>query len=66
MLPDFLIEEHIANGALVPLLPDYPLPEAGVYVVRPPGGNAPRKVRALIEIMLEKFGGGSCKDPRPT
>jgi DNA-binding transcriptional LysR family regulator len=59
MLPDFLIEEHIASGALVPLLPDYPLPEAGVYVVRPPGGNAPRKVRALIEIMVEKFGGGS-------
>ncbi len=57
MLPDFLIEEHIASGALVSLLPEFPLSEAGVFVVRPPGGNAPRKVRALIEIMLEKFGG---------
>ncbi len=65
MLPDFLIEEHIASGALVPLLPDYPLPDAGVFVLRPPGGNAPRKVRALIEIMLEKFGGRDCRTPRP-
>ncbi len=63
MLPDFLIDEHIRSGALVPLLPEYPMPEAGVYVVRPPGGNAPRKVRALIEIMLEKFGGQACSVP---
>ena len=36
MLPDFLIDEHIASGALVTLLPQYPMPEAGLYVVRPP------------------------------
>lgn len=66
MLPDFLIEEHVATGALVPLLPEFPFPEAGVFVVRPPGGNAPRKVRALIEIMLEKFGGGASRAPRAT
>ncbi len=35
-LPDFLIEEHLATGALVPLLVQYPMPEAGLYVVRPP------------------------------
>jgi DNA-binding transcriptional LysR family regulator len=63
VLPDFLIHAHIASGALVALLPDYPVPEAGMYVVRPPGGNAPRKVRALIEIMMEKFGGTSCPVP---
>ena len=55
LLPDFLIEEHLASGALIPLLPDYPLPEAGVYVVRPPGGSASCKVRALIDIMAERF-----------
>ena len=55
-LPDFLIEEHLATGALVPLLVQYPLPEAGLYVVRPPGSHPPRKVRTLIEIMVERFG----------
>jgi DNA-binding transcriptional LysR family regulator len=55
-LPDFLIEEHVATGALVPLLVDYPMPEAGLYVVRPPGSHPPRKVRALMEIMVERFG----------
>jgi DNA-binding transcriptional LysR family regulator len=64
MLPDFLIEEHVARGALVPVMPDYPMPEAGVYVVRPPGGSAPCKVRALIDIMVEKFAGKGCAVPR--
>jgi DNA-binding transcriptional LysR family regulator len=55
-LPDFLIDDHLASGALVPLLVDYPLPEGGLFVVRPPGAHAPRKVRALTEILIEKFG----------
>lgn len=55
-LPDFLIQEHLASGALVPLLADYPMPEAGLYVVRPPGSHPPRKLRALMEIMVERFG----------
>jgi len=55
-LPEFLIEEHIASGALVQVLVDYPIPEAGLYVVRPPGRHPPRKVCVLTEILLEKFG----------
>jgi hypothetical protein len=41
------------------------MPEAGVYVVRPPGGSAPCKVRVLIDIMVEKFGGRTCMVPAP-
>jgi DNA-binding transcriptional LysR family regulator len=55
-LPDFLIDAHITAGALVPLLTDYPPPEAGLFVVRPPGDFSPRKVRALIDILIERFG----------
>jgi DNA-binding transcriptional LysR family regulator len=62
MLPTFLVGEQIARGELVVLLPDYPMPEAGVYVVRPPGGSAPCKVRVLIDIMVEKFGNKSCEE----
>ena len=60
MLPDFLTHEHLQSGALVAVMPDYPMPEAGVYVVRPPGGSAPCKVRVLIDIMVEKFAGQAC------
>ena len=60
LLPDFLIAGHLASGALVAVLPDYPMPEAGVYVVRPPGGSASCKVRVLIDIMVEKFASRGC------
>ena len=57
-LPDFLTEAHIASGALIPVLCDYPPPEAGIYVVRPPGDFPVRKVRVLIDILIEYFGSG--------
>ncbi|KQV89778.1 LysR family transcriptional regulator [Rhizobacter sp. Root1221] len=55
-LPDFLTDPHIAAGALVPLLADYPVPEAGMFVVRPPGAFPSRKIRVLIDILVEHFG----------
>jgi DNA-binding transcriptional LysR family regulator len=60
LLPDFLIQDHLASGALVAVMADYPMPEAGVYVVRPPGGSASCKVRVLVDIMVEKFSGKRC------
>jgi DNA-binding transcriptional LysR family regulator len=55
-LPDFLTSKHIAVGELIPLLTDYPLPVAGMFVVRPPSAFPSRKVRILIEILVEHFG----------
>jgi DNA-binding transcriptional LysR family regulator len=54
-LPEFMLDRHLATGALVQVLVDFPPPEGGIYIVRPPGDFPPRKVRALIEIMLERF-----------
>jgi DNA-binding transcriptional LysR family regulator len=54
-LPDFMIETHIAAGVLTPVLRDHPPPEAGMFVVRPPGDFPPRKVKVLTEILLEHF-----------
>lgn len=59
-LPDFLTDAHIASGALVPVLANYPMNEGGLYVVRPPGGPATRKVRALTELLVEHFGRDAC------
>ena len=56
VLPDFLAAGAVASVALEPLLTDYRLPEAGLYVVRPPGPHVPGKVRALIDLMVERFG----------
>jgi len=55
MLPDFLIQEHIASGALITLLPQYPMPEAGLYVVRPPGDHPSRKVRVFTDMLVERL-----------
>ncbi len=57
VLPTFLIASAIEGGALEPLLIDYPLPEAGLYFVRPPGAHVAAKVRALLDAMVERFGG---------
>jgi DNA-binding transcriptional LysR family regulator len=53
MLPDFLIDEHIASGALVTLLPQYPMLDAGLYIVRPPGDHPSRKVRVFTDMLVE-------------
>ncbi len=58
-LPDFLVEAAVASGRLVPLLRDCSTREAGMYVVRLPGAFPSRKVRALIDILVECFGEGA-------
>ena len=54
-LPDFLTADYLASGELVPVMSRYPLLEAGLYVVRPPGQHLPRKVRVLTELLVKHF-----------
>jgi DNA-binding transcriptional LysR family regulator len=63
LVPTFLVPDEIAGGALVPLLLDYPTPEFGVYIVRPPGSYVPGKVRVLIDTLAERFSGPPRWDP---
>jgi DNA-binding transcriptional LysR family regulator len=46
---------YVTAGRLVPVMTRYTLPDVGIYVVRPPSQHTPRKVRILIDLMLEKF-----------
>ncbi|CAH0353973.1 hypothetical protein SPH9361_02828 [Sphingobium sp. CECT 9361] len=55
-LPNDLIQEHLDSGALVPVMPNHPIPEHGIYVVRPPGQHPSRKIRVLTEMLIECFG----------
>lgn len=55
-LPDGITDEHIASGALVPVMQRYPPPPAGIYVIRPPSQHPTRKIRVLTEMLIECFG----------
>jgi len=55
-LPDYLIKGYLDSGALVQVMPRYPVPTGGIFVVRPPGQHSTRKVRVLTELLIEHFG----------
>jgi DNA-binding transcriptional LysR family regulator len=63
VLPTFLAGGALRSGALVPLLASFPMPEQGLHVVRPPGGPAPARLRALIEFLAARFGPEPYWDP---
>lgn len=52
---DEFVDEHIAAGRLVQVMTRFPLPPAGIYVVRPPGQHPARKIRVLTEMLIECF-----------
>lgn len=54
-LPERLIQEQLASGALVPVMTRFPIPPAGLFVVRPPGQHPVRTVRILTQMLIECF-----------
>lgn len=54
-LPESLVAECLASGALVPIMTHYPLKPAGIFVVRPPSQYPARKLRALTEMLIACF-----------
>ena len=63
ILPTFIASPAIQSGALEVVLRDYPLPEAGLYIVMPPGRAATARVRALVEFLAARFGPEPAWDP---
>lgn len=63
LLPTFIATDAVRAGTVEHLLWDYPMPAAALHVVRPPGAYVPGKVRALIDLMVERFGGTPYWDP---
>lgn len=57
-LPDGLTQPHLEAGELVHVMPRYPPPPAGIYVIRPPGPHPSLKVRALTELLIDCFDQG--------
>jgi DNA-binding transcriptional LysR family regulator len=55
-LPNFPVDEHLVAGRPVAIPTDYLLPEAGIFVVHPPGEHPACKVRILTELLIDHFG----------
>lgn len=56
MLPDYLVDDDLAAGRLVALLPGWRLPEGGIHAVYPDVRQPPRKTRLLIEALQAMAG----------
>lgn len=54
--PDFMVQEAIRRGELIRLLPDWQLPEGGIYAVYPAGRHLPAKVRLFIDFFRDWLG----------
>lgn len=51
LLPEWLVREDLASGALIDALPDYRFPQQGVYALYLPARHVPQKVRAWVDFM---------------
>lgn len=52
VLPDFLVPDDLASGRLSHALPEWRLPSGGIYTVYPAARFRPRKVTALVEMLV--------------
>ena len=55
LLADFITADALKSGALSPVLPDWSIPETGIYALYPGVGYLPAKVRVFIDYLIELF-----------
>jgi DNA-binding transcriptional LysR family regulator len=63
VLPTFIASPAIRSGKLEVILRDYPLEDAGLHVVMPPGRATTARVRALVDFLAARFGPEPDWDP---
>ncbi len=56
VLEEYSAAQALADGSLIQLLPNYRLPEGGVYAVMPPGRYIDAKVKAFIDFYRQYWG----------
>lgn len=56
VLPDFIIDDDLAKGAVVAILADWSVLPAALHLVTPPGRIRPKRVTALIDYLAERLG----------
>ncbi|MEL6384372.1 MAG: LysR family transcriptional regulator [Cyanobacteria bacterium J06626_18] len=55
LLADFITAEALRSGALCPVLPDWSIPETGVYALYPAAHYLPAKTRVFVDYLVEIF-----------
>lgn len=63
ILPSFIASPAITDGSLRVVMTDFPLEEAGLYALMPPGRAATARVRALVDHLAARFGPEPSWDP---
>jgi len=57
MAPRWLVDEHLASGALVEVLPEFAPPDRAVYAVLLQRSDSSRKLAAVLDFLRECFAG---------
>lgn len=55
VVPMFIASSAIDRGALMPVLPNFPLEELGLHAVFPPNPMLPAKVRAVVDFLAARW-----------
>jgi DNA-binding transcriptional LysR family regulator len=63
LLPSFIAAPALEGGRVEPVLTDYPLEEAALHAVMPPGRATTARVRALVDFLVRRFGPEPSWDP---
>lgn len=56
------IAPQIASGQLVHVLPEYTMPDADIHWLAPYRAQTPKRIRLLIDFLVERFGGEPWKN----
>ncbi len=59
VLPEFIIEEALAEGRLETILTHWEIPSGALHLLTPPGGLRPARVSALSAFLIKKLAVGS-------
>ncbi|MAX00191.1 MAG: LysR family transcriptional regulator [Sphingomonas sp.] len=54
-LPDFIVDDDIAAGTLVPILPDWATEAVALHMMTPPGTLRPERVTLLMDFLTQRF-----------
>ncbi|MEO8485958.1 MAG: LysR family transcriptional regulator [Betaproteobacteria bacterium] len=57
--PDFIVAPEIADGRLVPILPDWTLPSVPIHAAYPSRRHLSAKVRAFVDFLVEAIPGAT-------
>ncbi|MDH4247819.1 MAG: LysR substrate-binding domain-containing protein [Deltaproteobacteria bacterium] len=55
LLPQYVVQDDVKRGVLVPVLTDYVLEDPDLYILYPSSRNLTPKVRSFVDYLLEHF-----------